>query len=256
MDGIAALAVRSLAMTPSLEFFYSLKRCLFKRRVTAMRIWIAIALAGLMLHACAHQNTYDTSCGQFTGTLQEYHLYLELCQTERFLAQQNASVTQQRAAAQWFVDRSHAEHAERKEQRFAPERIATELLTALAGDGLSSAPAMHIAIVLASCRAFEDHCTSIRNRLTTALVQPGRVTILERDKLATLHAEFALQRTPAFDQRTIARAGKRVGATHVLLLDIAPSANPWEAELLHVHARLVTVDLAIVVAASQRVFRP
>lgn len=88
--------------------------------------------------------------------------------------------------------------------------------------------------------------SGIQAMLTTDLASAPQLKLVERDKLAAVQSELALAKTAAIDRTTAVKAGKLLGASHLLVGSIA-----IVGKAMRIDARLVDATSGEVVLADK-----
>ena len=193
----------------------------------------------------------DDACGEFSSTsADQYAMYRGACaqgETVRALAEM-------RRASVEAATQAVATIRQREVERWgAPETIAETIVQFIDAHGGTKRP--RIAVFSPTCGATPGECATVRSRIESALVRSANVTVLEHTRAEDITHELVLQQSDRYDDASIARLGRTLGATHVVLIEV--TALPHRVERLrHINARCITAETGRIIAATDAEFTP
>lgn len=122
-----------------------------------------------------------------------------------------------------------------------------KLARTLAGP-LKDKPAIKLAVLefpYAGGKASEGPVV-VQERLTTALVQDKKITLIERGLLKKVMGELNLQASGSFDEETVRRLGKLLGADGI----VTGTLNDIKEDKTEINARVVDTESAKILSAA------
>jgi|GEM_PF-4790890 len=210
----------------------------------------ARALAFMATAHCASGNvvTRETECGTFTGTVGEYQAYMQTCAADRFARAVEEARTTRIAAVK------EATGIAAQERRAAlaenPKRLGEELQRVL-----DRAPAANrrIAVLRARGTLPQATCDAVSAKIEEVLIRSDRTKLLDRAHIDAVAEELRFSYSGNVDEKTAARLGRFLGATHVLVIAIGPTVNTG---IVDITARIIDVERTTIVAVASRPFAP
>lgn len=199
---------------------------------------------------CGEFESSDTGLGIVVPPGDQYQKYSGACATRRtveVIAAQREAVVRAAWGAAAATQQQNALRAN------APEAIANDIAKAV--DTPPGSRRLRIAVYMPSCNAPAADCLMVRSRIESALVRIGNATIIEHARTGDIARERMRQQSDIVDDASAVRLGRELGASHVLLVEVAavPSRT---ARILNLSARCIAVETGEITAATSAEFTP